>query len=62
MASILCFANNNVLKPMQERNDSRISRYLNRELTVYLYIELLGSRRTDDENADLLSSVIVSIF
>ena len=55
------FANNNVLKPMQERNDSRISRYFEPGADgVYRGLDTRqAAEETDDENADLLSSVII---
>lgn len=58
--NIMFFANNNVLKPMQERNDSRISRYFEPGADgVYRGLDTRqAAEETDDENADLLSSVI----
>ena len=57
--NIMFFANNNVLKPMQERNDSRISRYFEPGADgVYRGLDTRQAAETDDENADLLSSVI----
>lgn len=58
--NIMFFANNNVLKPMQERNDSRISRYFVPGADgVYRGLDTRqAAEETDDENADLLSSVI----
>ncbi|WP_455591754.1 SusD/RagB family nutrient-binding outer membrane lipoprotein [Bacteroides sp.] len=58
--NIMFFAHNNVLKPMQERNDSRIPRYF--EPGADGVYRGLNTREvadvTDDEDAELLSSVI----
>lgn len=58
--NIMFFANNSVFKPMQERNDSRISRYFEPGIDgVYRGLDTReAAEETDDENADLLSSVI----
>ena len=57
--NIMFFANNNVLKPMQERNDSRISRYFEPGVDgVYRGLNTREDAEVTDDNADLLSSVI----
>ncbi len=56
--NIMFFANNSVFKPMQERNDSRISRYFEPGIDgVYRGLDTREAAE-EDENADLLSSVI----
>lgn len=56
--NIMFFAHNNVLKPMQERNDSRISRYFAPGVDgIYRGLNTRETAETDEKD-EILSSVI----